>query len=299
MGTDAARHLLSRAKPRGTVELNELSDEELGHLACHASETVQREACSVLFRRLWSWSVAKARRSGAPNQAVAMDAAAEAWIRAYRHRCRYDKQRSYRTWLGTIVRNETVRIVARTPPPLPPPEVSPAPGLGGPAASDVVVLVKAAFTALRQHNPRWADILAGWIGGLTYGEIGEKLGIPRNSVNPGLRQAREFVAHHLAENGPLNSGCLLVQDPLAQRAALSAGAYAMYEASWGTVFRCSPSAGLFLRRDKPARAEFVCTGFHMTLWLYPPKRFGVVEARHLAPGSTVVFRWRDVCVIER
>lgn len=91
----------------------ERSNEGLGQLAGSADdESTQRDAFDELFRRLWRATVEWARSVGVVSQYQAEDAATKAWLRAWRYRHRYDPHKgSYGTWLGTIVRNETLDLL--------------------------------------------------------------------------------------------------------------------------------------------------------------------------------------------
>jgi DNA-directed RNA polymerase specialized sigma24 family protein len=284
----------------------DLSNEELGWLTGHhSSEAIQREAFDELFRRLWSTSLESARSAGAHSQYQAEDAATQAWLRAWRYRHRYDRAKArYLTWLGAIVRNETLDLVkaelrhrVTTPAERDLPD---SPDTGSLDDPDLIALsfVWEAFDALRRAKPEFAAVLSLKAQGYRDKQIGLRLGLGKvGTVASRLSRAKRFMAEWLASQGVVflsqsSIGCVHPRglNPLCKTEA-------------GTFFGYSPLDGIFALptgHAAPPGAILLCCGFFTRVWSYPTRDFRVIPSDQDPPeGTQVVFKWSHYLVVKR
>ncbi|MDQ4142807.1 MAG: sigma-70 family RNA polymerase sigma factor [Actinomycetota bacterium] len=305
VGDHPLRREAGRADPIATSALCNEPNEELAWLAGHASEeSIQKMAFDELFRRLWRGSVEWARSAGARTQDEAEDAATQAWVQAWRYRHRYDRAQSrYGTWLGKIVRNETVDVVKResrhrvaTPPDADDSDRS------DPSTEDGTNLVALsyvweAFDALRKSKPEFASVLSLKAQGYQDKQICEKLGIGKpGTVASRLFRAKTFMAEWLAARGVLflPEGTLGRVHPWGLKPLCRTGV--------GTFYSFSPTDGLFVlptSAGSPPGATHVCDGFFVQVWSYPLQRFRIVSPpKDLADRSDVIFEWNKWAVVK-
>lgn len=142
------------------------------------------------------------------NRADAEELVQETLLRAYRGLASFDG-RHPKAWLLTIMRNAQLnRVRRRRPELLDDPEVPSAltdPGSLGRSPEDIVVdgtfaeVVERAFLALPENLRRVLELVD--IGGLSYREAAELLGIPVGTVMSRLHRARTRIRKDLAAAG--------------------------------------------------------------------------------------------------
>lgn len=281
------------------------SNEELAWLVGHGSnESIQREAFDELFRRLWRGSVEWARLAGAQSQDQAEDAATQAWLRAWRYGHRYDRGRaSYGTWLGTIVRNETLDLLkAESRHQVAGPEQSiepdpPDPGTEEDPSWFALSYVWEAFDALGKVKPEFAAALSLKAEGYHDAQICASLGIEKvGTVGSRVCRAKKFIAEWLAGRG------IVFLPGHAVGRVHPWGLHPLCRAGGGTFYSFSPLDGLFvlpLSAPPPPRASAVCDGFFVRVWAYPLQRFRVVSCEQALPeGARVIFKSNQYVVLE-
>lgn len=296
--------VISRLSELAHESIAGMSNEELGWLVGqHCNESVQREAFDELFRRLWRASVEWARSAGGGNQVQAEDASTQAWLRAWRYRHRYDSDRAcYATWLGTIVKNETLDLLkaeGRHP-------------ILRSAEADLeridrqvpeepnlfaLSYVWEAFNELRKAKPEFAAVLSLKAQGYQDKQISAKLGIGKiGTVASRLFRAKKFIAERLIGRGVV----FLPENTLGR--VHPWGLNPLCRTAGGCFYEFSPLDGLFVLPTgggPPPGASLVCGGFFVRVWTYPLQRFRVVTSDRDHPEtSRVIFRWNQYRVIE-
>ncbi len=283
----------------------ERSNEGLGQLAGSADdESTQRDAFDELFRRLWRATVEWARSVGVVSQYQAEDAATKAWLRAWRYRHRYDPHKgSYGTWLGTIVRNETLDLLKEesrhhlaT--------IGQTDDLDGSVCvtqedPDLMALsyVWEAFDALRKAKPDFAAALLLKAEGYPDKQISMMLGLEKvGTVGSRLSRGKKFMAEWLASQG-------VVFLPQAAIGSVHPwGLNPLSTTSTGKFYSFSPLMGLLVlptEMANPPGAVRVCDGFFVQVWSYPLDRYRITTScQTLDEWSQVVFKWNDYVVLE-
>ena len=247
------------------------SNEELGAEAgSGADEAAQKEAFDELFRRLWRASVEWSRAAGAREQDTAEDAATQAWFRAWRYRHRYDQDRAaYATWLGTIVRNETMDLLRSE---------SRLPRTGDAIVEEVadprtfeephllaLSFVWEAFEQLRCARPEFAAALRLKALGYRDRQIADFLGLERvGTVGSRLNRAKRFLAERLAERG------IVYLSDEAGATAVCHGLTPLCGTGGGGFYSIVPDSGLLLlpQGQTPGGSlALVEQGFFVSVWL--------------------------------
>jgi RNA polymerase sigma factor (sigma-70 family) len=283
----------------------ESSNEQLAWWAGHDSdESRQKNAFDELFRRLWRGTVEWARSFGARTQDQAEDAATQAWLRAWRYRHRYDPGRAhYGTWLGAIVRNETLDVVrAESRHQIATPEQTSEPEPADPWTEDepgwfALSYVWEAFEALGKAKPDFAAALSLKAEGYRDKQICARLGIEKiGTVGSRLFRAKKFMADWLA-----GRGVVFLPDHTVGRVH-PWGLHPLCRAGGGIFYSFSPLDGLFvLPADSapPPRAIPVCDGFFVRVWSYPLQRFWVVTSdQDRAHLPQPIFKWNQYLVLD-
>ncbi|MGQ0678109.1 MAG: RNA polymerase sigma factor [Actinomycetota bacterium] len=286
--------------------LGSWSNESLGGAACSArSKSVQQDAFDELFRRLWRISVEWARAAGARVHGVAEDAATQAWAKAWRYRAGYDATKGcYGTWLGAIVRNETMDLLrtlgressaqdARGFAGLRDVSAPPEPELGS------LSFVFEAFEELRRSKPDFARVLFLKSQGYKEKQICELMAISTTgTVASRLSRSKEFIARQLAEKGVvfLLDGAIGTVHPL--------GLVPLCRTGEGAFYGFSPVSGLFVLpggMSPPPGATLVCEAFLAKLWAYSLDRFEVRadDERAVNKCEGAIFSWNRYSVVLR
>jgi RNA polymerase sigma factor (sigma-70 family) len=293
----------SKARGAGTGSADRTND-ELGWLAAHGSnEVVRRRSFEELFRRLWRASVEWSMSAGVRDRSLAEDAATQAWLRAWRYRTRYDRQRSpYGAWLSTIVRNESRDLLAsesRRPMPASS-EIDQIDLSDGTREPDIgLSFVSEAVAALRTAKPDFAAALWLKAEGYPDKQIGALLGVAKEgTVASRLFRAKRYVAEWLAEQGLVLISVDDLPTPRASRLKSEC------RTSVGVLYSCSPSDGLFVlpaHSPRPPSANLVCDGFMVRVWAYDLNAFRILTADEVVgdKGRPIVFRWQQYRVVER
>jgi RNA polymerase sigma factor (sigma-70 family) len=296
-----AAHGEARGAGAGFVDR---TNEELGWLAARGSnEAVRRRSFEELFRRLWRATVEWSMSAGARDRGLAEDAATQAWLRAWRYRTRYDRQRSpYGAWLSTIVRNETRDLLAsqsRRPVPASV-EIELIDLVDGSSQEPDAGLsfVSEALAELSTAKPDFAAALRLKAEGYPDKQIGALLGVAKEgTVASRLFRAKRFVAEWLAEQG-----LVLIpggDPPAAHASRLKCEC----RTSVGVLYSCSPRDGLFAlpaNSPRPPGANLVCEGFMVRVWAYDLNVFRIVTGDDVVDQERpIAFRRQQYRVVER
>ncbi len=251
------------------------SNEDLGAAAgSSAEERTQKEAFDELFRRLWRASVQWARAAGARSQDRAEDAATQAWFRAWRYRHRYDPDRAaYATWLGAIVRNETMDLLRS--------ESRHAGGCSDRRLEEradpsvfeephlfALSFVWEAFEQLEHVRPDQAAALRLKALGYRDQQIADSLGLDRvGTVGSRLHRAKRFLAERLAEKG------VVFLTGHAGSPSGGQGLIPLCGTGDGGFYSVVPDTGIFLLPEGQLptdESERVGNGFFVTVWRRGP-----------------------------
>lgn len=294
----------ARKRSQPAPFLQQRSNEELGRLAGQdIDETIQTDAFSELFRRLWRATVEWAGSMGGVSSHHAEDAATQAWLRAWRYRHGYDPERAlYGTWLRRIVRNETVDLLnqawhCRQRP------------VGetdyfqraDPVSQDdcdatAFCFVCEAFEALKRSKPDFAAVLSLKAEGYRDKQICLKLGLEsEGTVGSRAFRAKQYMAEWLADQRVV----FLPQDAVGS--VHPWGLNPLCTISGGRFYSFSPLDGLFAltpQRRNPPGSVLVCTGFFIRLWAYPLDRYRVSTSPPTEQTSRVIFKWNQYLVSE-
>lgn len=245
-----------------------------------------------------------ARLAGAQGQDQAEDAATQAWLRAWRYRHRYDPGRgSYGTWLGAIVRNETLDVLkAESRHQVAGPDQCIEPDSPDPRTEEdpswfALSYVWDAFDALGKAKPEFAAALCLKAEGYHDKQICASLGIAKvGTVGSRVSRAKQFMAEWLAGRGVV----FLPAHTLGRVHPL--GLHPLCRAGGGTFYSFSPLDGLFvlpISCTPPPGGSAVCDGFFVRVWAYPLQRFRVVSSEQALPeGARVIFKWNQYVVLE-
>jgi len=145
------------------------------------------------------------------DRTAAQDLVQEVYVKAYRHRERFDASRSFTAWIYTIARNSCVdylRRRVRDPlsavapnAPVDSPDLdsiaegrSPDPAYAA-ERRDLVVAVRAELQRL--PDQRRAAVEMRVLDGLTYRETAEALGVPLGTVAYWVRESLDTIAERL------------------------------------------------------------------------------------------------------
>ncbi len=160
----------------------------------HLIETYQNPVYNLCYRML-----------GDPDEAE--DAAQESFLRAYKGIRRYDRERSFSTWLLSIAAHYCIDLMRRRRyatlsydelPQLDPPDLNPGPEMSL-ILSESQRRVQALLASLSPQD-RAAIVMRYW-NDLSYEEIGEALSMTVSAVKSRLHRARREMAGRWTEAG--------------------------------------------------------------------------------------------------
>jgi len=271
-----------------------MTEDDLGHIACHGNDVERVAAFAALYARLDGWLRGVVRRMAPP--AVVEDVVASTWERFWRARS-YDKNKgSVRPYLYAIARNATRDAIKQHPSATH--EV--APTQVSDSVTDLAVAGSEAYGLLAATMPDQALVLRRQaFDDATGAKIATELGLTKGAVWSAAHRGRRFIATELAERAyrwepPADSRGYVLLKGDSQLAAAGRGFRREQSFEKATVYSFSPAHGQFVlpKEVVPQGASRVCDQEHLRLWYYDLDTYEVAPRSwpRLAGGPAVFTR---------
>lgn len=143
------------------------------------------------------------------DPALAEDLAQEAFVKAFRNLAAFDKTRRLSSWLFRIAHNTAVDALRRSRLPVVPMEPADEGGTYSAAFADPVpdqvereALGEALDTAMDHLRPEYRiAVVLRYEEGLSFGEIGQVLGVPEATARSHVHRARKELVRRLTDAG--------------------------------------------------------------------------------------------------